>query len=137
MNATKINFLESVKSDIIRRLEGIEGESMYLCDIGFELTMNENNTGSWYCSEFDAKNEIMENFELFGEAAEYMRDNFEDTTNPLLDTELFHVKAMIAIYESTFNAAVFDFDEWNEEIEIDDDFIERVREALESVNEIF
>lgn len=135
MNSKK--FLENVKADILYRLEQMEGETEYLCDIGFKLTESENCTGSWYCSNYKATKEIKENFDIFGEAADYMRDNWGDTTNPLLDTELFHVKAMIAIYENTFNTAVSGFDEWNDAIEINEKFIQRVKEALEEVNEIF
>lgn len=131
------SFLENVKADILDRLEQMEGETEYLCDIGFKLTESENCTGSWYCSSYKAAEEVKENFDIFGKAAEYMRDNWEDTTSPLLDAEIFHVKAMIAIYENTFNAAVSGFDEWNNAIEINMEFIQRVKEALEDVNEIF
>jgi len=127
-------WFEGIKADIVDRLENMEGREIYLCDLGFELTMEENVNGSWYCSRARAWEEIAAHVEEYGEVAEYMRDNFEDNTNALLEPELFHVKAMIAIYEQTFNAAVSDFDEWNEEITIDAAFIDRVREALEDVD---
>lgn len=135
MNSKK--FLENVKSDILYRLEQMEGETEYLCDIGFKLTETENCNGSWYCSSYKATEEVKSNFDIFGKAAEYMRDNWCDTTNPFLETELFHVKAMICIYENTFNAAVSSFDEWNDEIEINEEFVQRVKEAFEDVYNIF
>lgn len=135
MNSKK--FLENVKSDILYRLEQMEGETEYLCDIGFKLTKEENFDGSWYRNRYQAVEEVKENFDIFVEAAEYMRDNWCDTTNPFLETEFFHVKAMICIYENTFNAAISDFDEWNSTVEINEEFIHRVEEALEDANDIF
>lgn len=126
-------WFEEIKADIINRLEDLEGKSMHLCDIGFELTINENNTGSWYCSSYKARKEIGEHWEEFGYIAKYMRDNWEDKTNPLLDSELFHARAMIALYEATFNAVAGFFDEWNEKIEITDNFIERVQNGLAEI----
>jgi hypothetical protein len=127
-------WFEEIKSDIIDRLGEREGEEICLCDIGFELTISENNTGSWYCSTYKARQEIGEHWEEFGRIAEYMRDNLEDKTNPMLETELFHVRAMITLYEVTFSAAVGGFKEWNDHVEITAEFIERVRESLTELN---
>ena len=123
-------WFEEIKADIIDRLSEREGEKIYLCDIGFELTISENNTGSWYCSTHKARQEIGEHWEEFGRIAEYMHDNWGDKTNPMLETELFHARAMVTLYEATFSAAVGSFEEWNDQIEITAKFIERVRESL-------
>ena len=129
-----MEWFDGIKADVLERLENMEGREMYLCDVGFELTMYENTNGSWYCSAYKAREDIGQHFDEFGRIAEYMRDNFDDNTNVLLETELFHVRAMIALYEQTFNAAVSDFDEWNEQITIDAAFVDRVREALEGLD---
>lgn len=132
MNFDKIWF-EEIKSDIINRLEEIEGQSEYLCDIGFKLTECENANGSWYCSTPKARNEIAEHFDEYGAIAEYMKNDLCIETNPLLDSEKFHCQAMITLYEQAFGYAVCNFDEWDDEIEITPEFIERVKEALSTV----
>lgn len=125
-------WFESIKSDIISRLEDMTGEEKYLCDIGFSLTESENVNGSWYCSSYKAKEEIFQYWEEFGVIAEYMNSEWECNTNPMLESEKFHCQAMICLYEQAFNHAVCDFEEWNEQVTIDDDFIQRVKDALEN-----
>ena len=132
-------WFEEIKSDIIARLHGLEDEEHYLCDVGFELTIDENNTGSWYCSTYKARQEIAEHFDEFGAVAEYMRDNFEYNVNPLLDSEKFHCCAMINIYEAAFNCAVSGRDDWNDEIEITPELIAEIEAELNNVhfNDLF
>ena len=127
-------WFEEIKKDIPARLEDYEGTTRYVCDMGFMLTEGENVNGSWYCSRKAAQDEISQQMDEFGAIAEYMRQEWGDTTNPLLECELFHCKAMICVYESAFNAAVADFEEWNEQAEITPEFIARVREALEEID---
>jgi hypothetical protein len=127
------NWFNNIKLDMIDRLGDMEGREICLCDIGFELTYSVNTTGSWYCSTFKARQEIGEHWQEFGLIAEYMRDNWEDTTNPLLDSELFHVRAMICLYERLFDHAVRNRDDWNDEITIDSDFIESVKSEMPDI----
>ena len=127
------NWFNNIKSDMIDRLSDMEDREIYLCDIGFELTYSENTTGSWYCNAFKARQEIGEHWHEFGLIAEYMHDNWEDSTNPLLDPELFHVRAMICLYECLFNHAVRNRDDWNDEITIDSDFIESVKSEMPNI----
>lgn len=122
-------WFNDVKIDLLSRLEEMEGEEMYLSDIGFSLTENENMDDSWYCNSLLAKEEIKENWEEFGAIAEYMHDNLGCSTNPLLEPEKFHCQAMICLYEQVFNYAVRDFEKWNEQAIIDNDLIERVKKC--------
>lgn len=126
-------WFDDIKSDIISRLEEMEGEEKYLCDIGFSLTESENYNGSWYCNAYHAKEEIFSHWEEMGDIFEYMHDNWECNTNPFLESEKFHCQAMICLYEQVFNYAVCRFEEWDEQITIDDEFIQRVKDALEDV----
>lgn len=132
MEFKKIWF-EEIKADIIDRLEELKGETEYLCDIGFKLTENENANGSWYCSTHEARNEIADHFEEYGAIAEYMKYNLCIETNPLLDSEKFHCQAMITLYDQAFNYAVCNFEEWNDQIEITPEFIDRVKAELSAV----
>ena len=131
--------LEEIKKDIIERLNERIGQEHYLCELGMILTENENANGSWYCSEYKAEQEIKKNFELCGDFVKWHKDNFGDefTYNPFLETENFHCCMMICAYENVFNQAVSDHKKWNEEIEINDKFIEYVADHLKSVENIF
>lgn len=132
------NFIEECKKDIIDRLEDLETQDFYLCDIGFELTMDENNTGSWYCNSYKAKEELFENMEVFSrvwnELSWNIGPDFAAELNPFEDPEKTHVILMINLYEMIFNQAVSDFPEWNEMITIDSEFISRVSEAMKVVS---
>lgn len=132
-------WFEEVKSDIIARLHGLEGGERYLCDVGFELTVNENNDGSWYCSAFMARQEIAENMDEFGIIAQYMHDELCIDVNPLLDSEKFHCAAMVTLYECAFNCAVCGRDDWNDEIEITPELITEIETELNNVhfNDLF
>lgn len=140
----KNNLMDGVKEDIIERLNDKLGQTYYLCDLGWELTMNENMTGSWYCNAYRAKEEMFVNYmDLFGRIYEYMHDNAEYDENPMLNPELVHCACMIEYYNQVFNAAVFaapaldePWDElWNKEIEITKDFIAKIGEALNDVDD--
>lgn len=125
-----MNFV-NVKEDIIERLEQRIGNQYYLSDLAFEITESENATGSWYCSTYKAKQDIKENFDEFGQIFEYMRNSFEYNENPFIEPEKFHCAAMITLYEQTFMYAAAD--EEDVEIEIDVDFISRIKSKLEEV----
>lgn len=123
-------WFDAIKADMIERLEDMEGREIYVCDIGFELTYSENTTGSWYCSTYKAREEIGEHWHEFGLIAEYMHENWGDDTNPLLDSEKFHVRAMICLYERLYDHAVYNRTDWNDEITIDSDFIASAKAAI-------
>lgn len=126
-------WFEDIKEDIVNRLEELEGTEHYTTDLGFTLTETENANGSWYCSAWKAEQEVAEHFRQYGAIAEYMRDNWEDKTNPLLETELFHCKAMICLYEQAFAYAACDLPDYGELQTIDADFISAIKEALQPV----
>ena len=129
--------LEEIKKDIIERLNERIGQEHYLCDLGMILTENENANGSWYCSEYQAKEEIEENFDLCSDFSEWHNDIYGEYKNPFGDPENFHCCMMICAYENVFNQAVSDHKKWNEKIEITEKFIEYIKEHLKDVNEIF
>lgn len=133
----KNEFIENIKTNIIDRLYNYEDTKHYLCDVGLLLTESENCNGSWYCNSWKAKQELKENYEIFSFVWDEMKFNFGSEfvadLNPFKDPEHVHVVMMIELYQMIFDLAVQDFDEWNEEIVIDSDFIDRVRVALANV----
>ena len=135
----KSELLKSIIEDIPDRLDDYIGTREYKEEIAYLLTESENANGSWYCSEYKAEQEIKKNFELCGDFVKWHKDIFGDefTYNPFLETENFHCCMMICAYENVFNQAVSDHKKWNEEIEINDKFIEYVADHLKSVENIF
>ena len=131
-------FIDDCKKDIMDRLEDYKDTEHYLCDIGFMLTEGENVNGSWYCNSSMAESELFNNHEVFGyiwnECKFQFGPDFMGDLNPFDDAERVHVVLMIELYRMLFDMAVSDFDEWNDLVTIDDDFIERVREALDDVD---
>lgn len=127
-------WFEAIKADIIDRLHDMEGEEHYACDIGFMLTENENNSGAWYCSASQARKEICEHMTEFGLIAEYMWKEWEDKTNPFLEAELFHLRAMICLYENLFNRALYDSGLWYDMVEVNDLFIDAVTDGMKDVS---
>jgi hypothetical protein len=127
----KNEWFENIKADMLERLEEREGETAWVCDIGFMLTECENATGSWYCSTYKAREEVFSNYEEFGAVAEYMAKELEITTNPLLEPELFHVQAMITLYDRLFLVGANDTDG---ETEITPEFIDQIRNNLETID---
>lgn len=136
--------VENIKEFIVEQLEGREGNEYYLCDIGMTLSESENADGSWYCSAYQAKREIIDNWDFCGSFYEYYKDNFGDTNglqNPFENEEGFHCAMMIFAVNNAFNYAVdnsqnyCDYEKWNEEIEITEEFILEIKEALKNLEE--
>jgi len=131
--------VEEIKEFIIDRLEDMEGSKHYLCDIGMELSDSKNCDGSWYCSSFEAKQAIKENWDLCGKFSEYYKSDFGiSPENPFESSELFHCQMMIFAVNNSFQYALneTDFsDMWNDKIEITEEFTNEIKEALENLTE--
>lgn len=86
--------------DIIDRVADLEhGEDpfMFVEDIPTEITTKENTTGSWYCNELQAREDICNHFDFFRRfTAAYEVQNPYDVFQ---QTELFHCILMMALYE--------------------------------------
>ena len=48
MKDTRLREFETIKSDIVERLEERQGEQAYLCDLGFQLTESEKDRSMAY-----------------------------------------------------------------------------------------
>lgn len=136
--------VEEIKEFIVNKLGDYEGSEYYLCDLGMTLSDGENADGSWYCSTYQAKQEVIENWDLCGEFYNYYKDNFGDTEgleNPFDDVEKFHCQMMIFAVSNSFCWAVSQIenysshDIWNDKIEITEDFIVEIEKALVNLSE--
>lgn len=132
--------LENIKEKVIDELRERMGQTHYLCDLGMTLTESENADGSWYCSSYKAKEDIVDNFDFCGAFYEWHKDNFGKaiSCNPFEDTELFHCMMMIFAVEGAFNYALnkTEYSElWNDEFEITEEFVNAIEEAIEDIKE--
>lgn len=131
-----MDMLENIKDFIITELKNRSGERYYLCDIGMELSSNENCNGSWYCSTYKAEEEVKENWDFCKSFFEYYKNEFGTCLNPF-DTENFHCVMMICAVQNAFNLTVNEIDEltefWNDKIEINDEFISKIETGLQNL----
>lgn len=136
--------VKNIQDFILNQLKEQEGNEYYLCDIGMTLSESENADGSWYCSTYEAKQEVVENWDFCGMFYEYYESNFGSTDglkNPFDNVESFHCSMMIFAVEGAFNYAVnnsenySDYETWNKKVEITEEFILEIKEALENLSE--
>ena len=128
--------LETIKGKVIDELNERIGETVYLCDLGMELSETENASGSWYCSTFKAKEEVKNNFEFCGSFIDWYNRYIGGLLNPFDDVEKFHCTMMIFAVENAYNYALSKTkysDLWNEEVEITEEFVKEIEEIIESI----
>lgn len=128
--------LETIKGKVIDELNERIGQTVYLCDLGMELSESENANGSWYYSRYKAEEEIKANFDICGKFVEWHKMNFGETLNPFDDVEKFHCIMMIFAVEGAFSSALNKteyIDLWNEETEITEEFVKAIETALNDV----
>ena len=121
---------------VIDELNERIGQTVYLCDLGMELSEYENANGSWYCSRYEAEEEVKNNFEFCGSFIEWYKDNFGEVLNPFNDVELFHCTMMFFAVEGAFSCALNKTeysDLWNEKVEITEEFVDEIETALNDV----
>lgn len=134
--------VEEIKEFIIDKLEDRIGNKEYLCDIGMSLSECQNCDGTWTYSTQEAIDQIIENWDFCGDFYNYFKDSFGYAPeNPFENPENFHCCMMIEAVSGAFNYAVnhsenySDYETWNEQIEITEDFINEIKEALENLTE--
>lgn len=134
--------VEEIKSFIIDKLNDLEGNIFYLCDIERILSESENVDGTWTYSAAQAEKEIIDNWDFCGSFYEYYKANFGTTPeNPFENPEKFHCQMMIEAVIGAFNYAVNNtenyssYDVWYDETEITEEFIEEIETALGYLDE--
>jgi len=133
-----MELIEEIKTDIIERLYERLNQSHYLLDIGYLLTERENSNCSWYCNSYKAKQDIKTYFDQFGYFYEWYEENFgKYPENPFINAERVHCIFMVCAYENIFQQAINYLDIDYKIVEINEEFIASIKDALESVKEIF
>lgn len=132
-------FINYCKNYVLEHIDGYEGQEVYLCDLGFTLTEEPNCDGSLTYNREEAMDYL---HEWWGEAAEYFqyeKDNFgaEYVHNPFEDPEAYMVCMVIEGVRGLIDRAISEIgldDEWNDEVELTADLIEKIKGAVEEFN---
>ena len=127
-------FITDLKSKIIERLNDYKGTETYLCDLSGLLFESENVDGSVFYNTYKTKEFIKENFDLFGQLVEYVKDDMGITLNPFNEPEKVHVWLLLEASQSLLSQCKTVDKFWNDEKEIDDELINSITEELNSLN---
>ncbi len=122
--------LDTIKSDIIERLNDYKGGTYYGCDLAYKLFEGENANGSVFCNTYKTVEFIKSNFKLFGELVEYCKDNMDMTLNPFTEPEKAHVILLLEASQSILSKCDFINDNWNNQIELTEDNIQTIAEQV-------
>ena len=127
-------FITELKETIIDRLNDYKNTTVYGCDLAHTLFESENATGSVLCNTYKTKEFIKENFDLFGDLALYVNDNFDMKLNPFTEPEKAHVCLILEASQSLLSQLKFIDKNWNEEIELTDEVIKEITYQLRELN---
>lgn len=126
------SYSEYCKNFIIDHVEDQKGNTMYMSDLGPELTMGINVDGSATYSTFKAIEYLKEWWDEAGEYYEYEEKCFcFHKWNPFLNPEAFHCCMVIEGVNNLLSQVPIVSKRWNERVEIDDTLINQIIKAME------
>lgn len=126
-------FISDLKTTISDRLNDYEETNVYMCDLAVTLFQSENCNGSVLYSTYKTKEFIKENFDLFGDLVEYVKDNLDMTLNPFSEPEKAHVFLLIEASSSILSKLHTVDKNWNDELELTPKLIKKLKKELESL----
>jgi len=124
------NFTTDLKNQIIDKLNDYSGGTYYACDLSSTLFEGENVNGSVLCNTYQTKEFIKENFDLFGDLVEYVKDNMDYTLNPFQEPEKAHVWLLLEASQSILSKLPTIDKKWNDEIELTDKMIKKLTKEI-------
>lgn len=127
-------FYTDLRNTIIDRLNDYKGSNVYGSELAYTLFERENANGSVLCNTYRTKEFIKENFDLFGQLVDYVKDNMGMTLNPFNEPEKAHVWLLLEASQSLLSRCKTVDKFWNDEKEIDDELISSITEELNSLN---
>lgn len=133
-------FIDDIKDTIIDKLSEYEGVSTYVSDFGYTMTEYENANGSWLMYYDECKKFICENFDECSDFFDYYQSEFGVGLNPFEDdgnkfTTVMFIEAVESVYAQAMNNQ--DKYDWNDEVTVDQEFINTVISALDSVTRLW
>lgn len=123
-------FTQDLKNQIIEKLNDYSGGQYYACDLAQTLFEGENANGSVLCSTYQTKEFIKENFDLFGDLVEYVKDNIDYTLNPFQEPEKAHVWLLLEASQSILSKLPTIDKKWNDQIELTPKMIKKLTKEL-------
>ena len=127
-------FTAELIETIISRLNDYKGTSKYMCDLSSVLFEYENADGSVLYNTYQTKEFIKENFDLFGDLVEYVKDTIGMTLNPFSEPEKAHVILLIEASQSILSKLPTIDKLWNEEKELTPKLIKQLTKELKALN---
>ena len=127
-------FTAELIETIISRLNDYKGTTNYMCDLSSILFESENVNGSVLYNTYKTKEFIKENFDLFGDLVEYVKDNIGYTLNPLLEPEKAHVWLLLEASQSILSKLPTIDKYWNDKKELTPKLIKQLTKELKSLN---
>jgi hypothetical protein len=130
-------YIELCKQHIIDTIADYEGQEVDVSDFGHTLTEGENVNGSWYCSTYEAEQDL----DKFGRStvAEFMEEyesEFGDKPpyDAYTEPESFHCLMMIVGVEKVWNSLGVVSDNWNGTIKLTKKVINKIIEEVNNDN---
>ena len=127
-------FTTELKETIIDRLNDYKNTTVYGCDLAYTLFENENANGPVLCNTYLTKEFIKENFDLFEDLVQYIKDNIDIELNPFTEPEKAHVILMIESSKSLLSQLDLINDYWNEEFKLTDEVFKEITDQLRELN---
>ena len=127
-------FTSELIETIISRLNDYKGTINYMCDLSSILFEGENADGSVLYSTYQTKEFIKENFDLFGDLVEYVKDNMDYTLNPFSEPEKSHVILLLEASQSILSKLPTINKFWNDEKELTPKLIKKLTKELKELS---
>ena len=127
-------FTADLIKTIISRLNEYKGTTNYMSDLSSMLFESENVNGSVLCNTYQTKEFIKENFDLFGDLVEYVKDNMDYTLNPFQEPEKAHVWLLLEASQSILSKLPTINKFWNDKKELTPKLIKQLTKELKELN---
>ena len=126
-------FTQDLKNQIIDKLNDYSGGQYYACDLSSTFFEGENANGSVLCNTYQTKEFIKDNFDLFGDLVEYVKDNMDFTLNPFQEPEKAHVWLLLEASQSILSKLPTIDKYWNDQIELTEKTIKKLTKEIKAL----
>lgn len=127
-------FIDYCKNYIAEHLGEYEGQKVWACDLGYEITEGPNIDGTLTYSREEAKDYIREWWDEAADYWEYEKSNFgEHSHNPFEEPEAYMVCMVIEGVRALVDSALL---ELTEPVEYDDEEIELTAQLIEDIKRL-
>lgn len=128
-------YLDYCKNFIIDNIENLEGQQVYACDLGFELTSAINADGSATYSAHKAKEYLKEWWDEAADYWQYEDENFDEHRwNPFPNPEAYHCCMVIEGVRCLLSQIPVLGEKWDECIKITPALIKKIIKAMKDPN---